>query len=134
LIQILKNVLKIEQVFATIGSEDKREYLEKKLNVTKAINYKLKDEENFQEIIQKMTDNKGVDVIFDCVGASYWQKNIASLSMDGEWILYGLMGGSTVNGDILNSILRKRIHLKGSTLRARSIEVKMLSFVKFFLI
>ncbi len=134
MIQILKNVLKIEQVFATIGSEDKREYLEKKLNVTKAINYKLKDEENFQEIIQKMTDNKGVDVIFDCVGASYWQKNIASLSMDGEWILYGLMGGSTVNGDILNSILRKRIHLKGSTLRARSIEVKMLSFVKFFLI
>ena len=129
MIQILKNVLKVEQVFATVGSEDKRDYLEKKLNVTKAINYKLSSEENFHEIILKMTDNKGVDVIFDCVGASYWQKNVASLSLDGEWILYGLMGGSNVNGDILASILRKRIHLKGTTLRARSTEVISIYYI-----
>ncbi len=123
----MKNVLKVEKVFATVGSQDKREYLEKKLNVTKAINYKLSDEENFHEVIQKLTDNKGVDVIFDCVGASYWQKNLASLSVDGEWILYGLMGGSAVNGD-MNPVLRKRIHLKASTLRARTIEVIIVNY------
>lgn len=33
------------------------------------------------------------------------------------------MGGPNVTGDILSRVLRKRIQLKGSTLRTRSIEV-----------
>ena len=45
-----------------------------------------------------------------------------------EWIFYGTMGGGSVTGDILSRIMRKRIHLKASTLRARSDEV----FVFFY--
>ena len=71
----------------------------------------------------EITGNTGVDVVFDCVGGTYWQTNLDSLRMDGELILYGLLGGGTVNGDILTKILRKRIHLKASTLRNRSLEV-----------
>ena len=123
LIQILKNVLNVDTVFATVGSQDKKEYLENNLQVTRAFNYKTSEEENFPELISKLTLNKGVDVVFDCVGGLYWQKNLDSLNTDGEWILYGTMGGGNVTGDILAKILRKRIHLKSSTLRTRSDEV-----------
>lgn len=123
LIQMLKNVLEVETVFATVGSEEKKNFLEKELNVTKAFNYKLAEEENFHEHIISLTNNQGVDVIFDCIGASYWQKNADCMAMDGEWIIYGLMGGSQINGDLLAKVLRKRIQLKGTTLRTRSIEV-----------
>jgi tumor protein p53-inducible protein 3 len=78
-----------------------------------------------------LTGNKGVDVIFDCVGAAYWEKNLDCLAMDGEWVLYGSMGGTNVNGNILGKLLRKRIHLKTTTLRARSIEVNLFLIIIF---
>lgn len=123
LIQILKNVLNVDTVYATCGSDAKKRYLEDNLNVSKVFNYKKAEEENFDELISELTDKKGVDVVFDCVGGSYWEKNLESLGVDGELILYGLMGGGSVNGNILAKILRKRIHLKSTTLRARSVDV-----------
>ncbi len=120
LIQILKKVLNVRHVFATCGSSKKKKYLEEVLNVTKAINYK---EESFEQGVRELTGNRGVDVVYDCVGGSYWKENMESLAMDGEWILYGLMGGGSVDGDILKGLQRKRIHLKSTTLRTRSIEV-----------
>lgn len=131
LIQILKNVLNVPTVFATVGSEEKRLKLENEFRVTKCFNYKT--EENFSESILKLTNNTGVDLVLDCVGASYWQKNIECLGTDGEWVLYGLMGGGSVNGDLLSKLLRKRIQLKTSTLRARSSDYKhelMMDFEK----
>ena len=122
MIQLLKNVLEVKNVFATVGSEDKKLFLENNLQVTRAFNYKT--ESNIASQLMEITDNTGVDVVFDCVGGTYWQSNLDSLSMDGELILYGLLGGGTVNGDMLTKILRKRIHLKASTLRNRSSEVK----------
>ena len=60
LIQMLKNVLKVKNVFATVGSEDKRAFLERELKVSKAFNYKLPEEQNFDELILKMTNNASV--------------------------------------------------------------------------
>jgi tumor protein p53-inducible protein 3 len=125
LIQMLTKVLKVTQVFATVGSEKKREYLEKELQVSKAFNYKLEEEKNFDKHIMSMTQNLGVDLVFDCVGGSYWERNTNCMAMDAEWIIYGLMGGTGVNGDLLGRVLRKRIQIKGSTLRSRTIQVIM---------
>jgi len=83
LVQMLKNVLNVETVYATVGSEEKRKFVENELKVTKAFNYKLPEEEDFSKHILNLTDNKGVDVVFDCIGASYWQKNTDSLGVDG---------------------------------------------------
>ena len=121
LIQMLTRVLKVGAVYATVGSEDKREYLENKLNVTRAINYKK--EANFAERILELTEQRGVDLVFDCVGGEYWEKNLACLGVDGEWVLYGLLSGGRVEGDILARIMRKRIALKATTLRNRSVQV-----------
>lgn len=63
-------------------------------------------------------------MILDCVGGSYWQENSDCIAMDGRWVLYGLMGGKDLNGDILGRILRKRIRIQGSTLRNRSDQVR----------
>ena len=76
LIQILKNILHVKTVFATVGSEEKKKYLENYLNVTKAFNYKKVEEENFHEEILRMTSQKGINVVFDCVGSSYFEKKL----------------------------------------------------------
>ncbi|MCG6578004.1 NAD(P)H-quinone oxidoreductase [Pseudomonas sp. AF32] len=58
------------------------------------------------------------DVILDPVGASYARLNVKLLSVDGRWVLIGLMGGRETQLD-LAKILAKRIQLLGSTLRSR---------------
>ena len=68
-------------------------------------------------------------MILDCVGSSFWEQNIKSLAVDGRWILYGLLGGSNVSGDLLRDILRKRASLIGTTLRSRSLGVSYYFFV-----
>lgn len=35
---------------------------------------------------------KGVDLILDCVGASYYEKNVKSVRVEGRWVVYGLLG------------------------------------------
>ena len=62
-------------------------------------------------------------MILDCVGSSFWEQNVKSLAVDGRWILYGLLGGGGVTGDLLRDVLRKRASLIGTTLRSRSLAV-----------
>jgi NADPH:quinone reductase-like Zn-dependent oxidoreductase len=80
---MLKKILNVSVVYATVGSEDKKKFLENNLQVSKAFNYKSPDEEDFSKQILELTHKKGVDVIFDCVGASYWEKNTDALGIDG---------------------------------------------------
>ncbi|CAH3192534.1 unnamed protein product, partial [Porites evermanni] len=74
---------------------------------------------NFSSWVENVTNGRGANVILDCVGSSFWEQNIKSLAVDGRWILYGLLGGSNVSGDLLRDILRKRASLIGTTLRSR---------------
>jgi tumor protein p53-inducible protein 3 len=129
LVQLLKNVLGVKTVYCTVGSEEKKKFLENELGVNRAFNYKNKEEENFDQLIKNITGP--VDVIFDCVGPSYWLRNLEVLRMDGEWILYGLMGAGQVGPDLLARLLRKRIHLKSTTLRTRSNEYKQRLITEF---
>ncbi len=87
-----------------------------------AIDYKT---ENFEQVISEKTAGLGVNVIIDFLAAPYFQKNINSMAMDGRMVMLALMGGWKVQEINLLNILRKRIHIKGSTLRARSLEYKI---------
>ena len=58
------------------------------LGAERGVNYKTED---FAGAVAKWTGGKGVDIILDCVGGSYAMKNVASLAVDGRWVLYGLM-------------------------------------------
>ena len=132
LIQILNKVIGSEKIFVTVGSDSKKDFLKNdkrfNLNQNYLINYKTED---FHNRILNETNNRGVDFLFDCVGSAHWQKNIDSLAIDGNWILYGTLTGGAVNGELLSKILRKRVQLKSSTLRTRSIEVILTFFIIF---
>ena len=64
-------------------------------------------------------------MIIDFLSATYFQKNINSLAMDGRMVMLALMGGIKVEEFILTKILTRRLHIMGSTLRARSLEYKI---------
>lgn len=82
------------------------------------IDYKNQD---FEETIKK--EWQETNVIIDVIGGPYLTKNLNCISLDGRIVVLGLMGG--LHSDInLGILLRKRIHLMGSTLRARSPEYK----------
>lgn len=102
------------RVITTAGSEEKcKRCIE--LGASLAIHYK---EEDFVKSVLNFTDQKGVDVILDMVGGDYTQKNLDCLATEGRLVLINFMGGE--NAEIkLSSILRKRLTITGSTLRAR---------------
>ena len=64
-----------------------------------------------------------MNIVLDCVGSSFLDRNLKSISIDGRWILYGLLGGANVEGAFLGALLRKRVSLISTTLRSRSLEV-----------
>ena len=92
----------------------------KKIGADHAINPK---KTNFEEFINKKTNNQGVDFILDIVGGNYVQKNINILKRNGTLINIGWLTGSIVNVNLL-MIMLKRLVITGSTLRVGSLEEK----------
>ena len=61
----------------------------------------------------------GVDVILDCVGASYLARNLGLLRERGRLVFIATLGGNVAEFRI-GDLMRKRQRLIGSVLRARS--------------
>jgi len=97
-------------VIATAGTDEKLAKT-KELGADETINYNNSD---FSEEVKKITDNRGVDVIFDQIGASVWDKNIQTLSSKGRLLLVGVVGGgsATIN---FGPIIMKDISVLGVT-------------------
>jgi NADPH:quinone reductase-like Zn-dependent oxidoreductase len=64
-----------------------------------------------------------VNVVLDSIGGNSLDGNIAALAVDGRLVMIGLMGGSRGELD-LAALLIRRLHVIGSTLRARSVADK----------
>lgn len=105
---------------ATCGGAKKRQVIST-LGAALVIDYKT---ESFVEKVKAFTNNRGVDIILDCVGASYFQDNINSLAIDGRLVIIGTMGGNKADGVNLSDILRRRLEIIGTALRSRSKEFK----------
>jgi NADPH2:quinone reductase len=102
------------QVYVTAGSDEKCKFCEE-LGAAKAINYKT---EKFSEVINQLTNGKGVDVILDMIGGDYTPGNISSLAEEGRLVLINAMKGKDVQID-LAQVMRKRLIITGSMLRSR---------------
>ncbi|KZV82175.1 quinone oxidoreductase putative [Exidia glandulosa HHB12029] len=114
----LARFLGAKTVTTTASTDDKLAWLRRMpMAPTHTVNYKTAD---FAEEIARVTDGHGVDVLVDFVGKSHWEKNIASLAVDGRMVLLALLSGATVEKFSLQPFLYKRLRLEGSTLRARS--------------
>ena len=107
------------QVIATAGSDEKCGAC-LALGADHAINYKTHD---FQEEVKRLTDGRGVNVILDMVAGSYVAKEIECLSEDGRLVIIAVQGGikSEINAGL---VLRRRLTVTGSTLRARPVSFK----------
>lgn len=107
------------RVIVTAGSDDRcRRCTE--LGADLALNYHDRD---FEADCMEATDSRGVDVVLDCIGGPYLEKNLKVLATQGRLVVIGLMGGTTGELD-LRRLLTKRIRIIGSTLRALSLERK----------
>jgi len=93
-----------------------------------AINYRDGD---FAPAVEEATGGAGVDVVLDSIGAPYLAQHLRCMAMGGRLVLIGLMGGARVEVD-LGLVLRKRLTVIGSTLRARPVAEKA-GIVSFFL-
>ena len=83
----------------------------------------VRNVENFADAVAKWTDNNGVQVILDPVGANYLEDNMKSLTLEGRLVMIGLMGGAKTSIN-LGLLMMKRLRIIGSTLRAQPIPKK----------
>ncbi len=107
------------KVIITAGSKEKCDAC-LKLGADHAIDYKTTD---FVEELKTLTNGKGVDVILDMVAGDYVAREINCLAEDGRLVIIAVQGGvkSQINAGL---VLRKRLTITGSTLRARPVAFK----------
>lgn len=106
-------------VYVTAGTDDKCIYCER-LGAVKAVNYKT---EKFGDVLKQVTQGKGIDVILDMIGGDYTPVNLDLLAEDGRLVLINVMRGDETSVK-LSAIMRKRLTITGSTLRARDTAFK----------
>ena len=85
-----------------------------------AINYATSD---FVDAVQRWTEGAGVAVVVDMVGGDYLPKNLACLADEGRHVSIAFQHGATAVIPIPD-VMRRRLTLTGSTLRARDIAFK----------
>ena len=106
-------------VIVTAGSDEKCEAC-LALGADHAINYKIAD---FAVEVKRLTHGAGVDVILDMVAGSYVAREVECLAEDGRLVIIAVQGGikSEINAGL---VLRRRLTITGSTLRARPVAFK----------
>jgi putative PIG3 family NAD(P)H quinone oxidoreductase len=106
-------------VIVTTGSDDKCAACVA-LGADHAINYKNHD---FAAEAMRLTNGKGVDVVLDMVAGDYVAREVDCLAEDGRLVIIALQGGTKGNFDA-GKVLRRRLHITGSTLRPRPVAFK----------
>jgi NADPH:quinone reductase len=109
------------RVVTTAGSAEKCAYC-RALGAEAAWNYK---EENWVAAAWAWSEGKGIQVILDMIGGDYFGKHIELLAQRGRLIHIATTKGAEVTLD-LREVMRKRLIITGSTLRARRPEEKSL--------
>jgi putative PIG3 family NAD(P)H quinone oxidoreductase len=77
----------------------------------------------FVDAVRQWTNGQGVDVILDLVGGAYFEGNVSALAPKGRLMLVATTAGSQATLDF-STVMRKRLRLTGTVLRARSAEEK----------
>lgn len=80
----------------------------------------------FAEEVKKLTAGAGADVVLELVGGNYVPESLAALAPKGRLVLVGLLAGTRADVD-LGVILRRRLRVLGTVLRARPLEEKILA-------
>jgi len=107
------------EVVVTCGSDEKCAAAID-LGAAHAINYRTTD---FVDAVKRWTEERGVAVVLDMVGGDYVPRNLQCLADDGRHVSIAFQRGPIAEVQIVD-LMRRRLTLTGSTLRARNLAFK----------
>jgi len=100
------------KVFATAGTDEKCARI-MALGADAAFNYRSDSWET------EINDQGGADVVLDMTGGDFVLRNLAALKPGGRHVSIAFLRGVKAEIDVM-AIMRKRLRLSGSTMKARS--------------
>lgn len=109
------------RVLVTASSREKLDAC-RALGADVGINYK---QEDFPTRVMEATGKHGADVLIDFIAAAYYQRNLASLALDGRMVMLAFIGGYQAEAVDLRPMLNKRITVMGTTLRSRTLDYRV---------
>ena len=107
------------RVIVTAGSDEKVAAC-MALGADVGINYKTQD---FVAEVKAATGGRGADVVLDMVAGDYVAREVQCVADDGRIVIIAVQGGVT-SGFNAGEVLRRRLTITGSTLRARPVAFK----------
>jgi NADPH:quinone reductase len=81
---------------------------------------------SFADEVRARTGGRGVDVVVELVGGAYVAQDLACVAHKGRIVVIGTMAGVRVDFD-LAALMRKRVEVRGTMLRSRPLEEKILT-------
>jgi len=107
------------EVFATVGTDEKVDFL-KQFEVH-GINHRTAP---FLEQVMAATNDGGVDVIIDTLGAPQFANHLKLLRKNGRMVTLAMLEGNVVESVKISGLLMKSLRWSGATLRGRSLMEK----------
>lgn len=78
-------------------------------------------DEDFVDRVREATGGAGVDLILDIMGASYLDRNLSALALEGQLVIIGMQGG--IKGELnIGALIGKRLSVIGTALRGRPVD------------
>ena len=96
-------------VITTVGSDDKA-VRAKELGADHVINYRA---DRFEGIVRKLTGKKGVDVVFEHVGADTWNGSLLSMKRGGRLVTCGATSGPSASINLMQ-LFQQQYRIIGS--------------------
>ncbi len=96
-------------VITTVGSDDKIDRA-KALGADHVINYRS---DRFEGVVRKLTKKKGVDVVFEHVGADTWAGSMLCLKRGGRLVTCGSTSGVSTSMNLMQ-LFQQQLRLIGS--------------------
>ena len=103
------------RIIATAGSEEKLAKA-RELGADHVINHKT---QKIRDEVRRITNKRGVDVVFEHVGTATWDESVASLALAGRLVTCGATTGYDAKVD-LRFLFSRQLSLLGSYMGAKS--------------
>lgn len=111
-------------VIATAGTEEKLR-LAKALGADEVINHNQQD---ITEETRRITSKRGVDIVFEHVGATTWEKSVKSVAVGGRLVTCGATSGYAGQTDI-RYVYSRQLSILGSYMASKGELLKVVDLV-----
>jgi 2-desacetyl-2-hydroxyethyl bacteriochlorophyllide A dehydrogenase len=113
------------RVIATTSSEEKAAKA-RQLGADEVINYKS---QSVLDQVRRLTEKKGVEVVFDHVGLSVWEECIKAMAKGGRLVTCGATSGYEAKID-LRYVFYKQLQILGSTMGRKGDLITILNLIE----